>query len=197
MEEKVFVALVEQHRHELFAFARRTVWDQANAEDVFCAAVASAYENRHAYRPDTNFRAWMYKILVNKCYAANRQTGRAAVDIDTVDDQYLAQDDSSIAGIPPHPDRLVHQCGDEVVAALARLRPVERFCFLLLSLGGYSYREIGEIVEIPLGTVVTHLARGRAKLRQWLCDYAAEHGVGRSTSMAADPIAEEKGGHDA
>jgi len=197
MEEKVFVALVERHRHELFAFARRTVWDQANAEDAFCAAVATAFENRHAYRPDTNFRAWIYKILVNKCFAANRETGRAAVDIETVDDQYLAQDGSAAAGILPHPDRLVHQCGDEVVAALARLRPVERSCFLLLSLGGYSYREVAEIVEVPVGTVVTHLARGRAKLRQWLSDYAAEHGVGRCPSVPADPIAEEKGGHDA
>jgi RNA polymerase sigma-70 factor, ECF subfamily len=197
MEDQAFMTLLETHRHEFFAFVKRSVWNEANAEDVFCAAVASAYENRRVYRPDSNFRAWMYKILVNKSFAANRQTGRAAVDIDTVDEHYLAQENVPDVGTTEDFDRLVHECGDEVLGALTRLRPIERSCFLLLSLGGYSYREIAEITEVPGGTVVTHLARGRAKLRQWLCDYAAERGVGRSTSPAAGPVPEAKGGPDA
>ena len=194
MKDQAFMTLLETHRHEFFAFVKRSVWNEANAEDVFCAAVASAYENRAVYRPDSNFRAWMYKILVNKCFVANRQTRRAAVDIDTVDEQYLAQETLPDVGMPEDLDRLVHDCGDEVVGALTRLRPIERSCFLLLSLGGYSYREI---TEVPGTTVVTHLARGRAKLRRWLCDYAAERRVGRLAASQPDDAPEAKGGHDA
>jgi RNA polymerase sigma-70 factor (ECF subfamily) len=197
MEDQAFMTLLETHRHEFFAFVKRSVWDEANAEDVFCAAVASAYESRAVYRPDTNFRAWMYKILVNKCFAANRQSRRTAVDIDTVDEQYLAQEDVPDAGMPADLDRLMHDCGDEVLGALTRLRPVERSCFLLLSLGGYSYREIAEITEVPGTTVVTHLARGRAKLRRWLCDYAAEHRLTRPAASQAEDVPEVKGGRDA
>ena len=196
MEDQAFVTLLEKHRHEFFAFVKRSVWNEANAEDVFCAAVASAYENRTVYRPETNFRAWMYKILVNKSFAANRQTRRAAVDIDTVDEQYLAQEDVPDAVAPADLDRLVHECSDEVLAALTRLRPVERSCFLLLSLGGYSYREIAEITEVPGATVVTHLARGRAKLRRWLCDYAVEHRLGRPAASETPGTPEGKGGRD-
>jgi RNA polymerase sigma-70 factor (ECF subfamily) len=197
MKDKVFVELVEKHRHEFFTFARRTVWDKENAEDAFCAAVAAGYEDRHTYRPGTNFRAWMYKILANKCFIANRETDRAAVNIEVVDEQYLAQENNSTIEISRYPDDLVHECGDEVVEALAKLRPIERSCFLLLSLGGCSYKEIAEIIEVPLGTVVTHLVRGRAKLRRWLCDYATEWGMRHSVIPVTDPVPETKGGNDA
>lgn len=197
MDDKEFVALVEKHRHEFFTFARRTVWDRENAEDVFCAAVAAGYENRHTYRPGTNFRAWMYKILVNKCFAANRERSRAAVDIESLDEQYLAQNDDPLMEISGDPDDLVAGCGDDIVKSLGRLRPMERSCLLLLSLGGYSYREIADIVEIPRGTVVTHLARARAKLRQWLREYTEEQGIRYSVAPTTDTVPETKGGCDA
>lgn len=196
MDDKEFVALVEKHRHEFFMFVRRTVWHEENAEDAFCAAIAAAYENRYKFRSGTNFRAWMYKILVNKCFAANRDAMRTVVDIEDLDEQYLARQDDPMAPISEDPDKWVAQCGDEVVQSLARIRPVERACLLLLSLGGYSYREIADIVEIPHGTVVTHLARARAKLRQWLREYAEERGM-LSSGRTVDVVPETKGGCDA
>ena len=112
-----FLSALEAHRDEFFRFIYRNVWDTSVAEDVFSQSVLAAYENRHRYAPGTNFRAWMYRILTNKCYITNRET---------------------------------------------------------------------EIMEIPVGTVMTHLARGRRRLRMELNAYAAQRGVVRPFSRVRE-----------
>ena len=77
-----FIEKIEKHRDEFFRFIKRNVWDTGVAEDVFSQGVLAAYENRAKYTPGTNFRAWMYRILLNKCYVANRETGRAFESLD-------------------------------------------------------------------------------------------------------------------
>ena len=178
MKDREFMERVEKYRHEFYAFVRRNVWNQSDVEDVFSSAVLAAYESRRNFRPQSNFRAWMYKILVNKCFIANREKRDGSVDADALDAQWLADESKTPGHIIEDPERLVHECPDEVLGALSRLRTIERSCFLLLSLGGYSYSEIAEIVGIPVTSVTTHLARGRAKLRRWLIDYAKEYGLG-------------------
>ena len=71
-----FVEKIEKHRDEFFRFILRNVWDSGVAEDVFSTAVLAAYENRQKYTPGTNFRAWMFRIITNKCFVANRETSR-------------------------------------------------------------------------------------------------------------------------
>ena len=84
-------------------------------------------------------------------------------------------------------DGFMEYCDDKVVTALDHLRTEERACFLLRSLGNYSYQEIATITEIPRPTVMTHLARGRAKLRRTLLHYALENGyVPKSESKASE-----------
>jgi DNA-directed RNA polymerase specialized sigma24 family protein len=75
------------------------------------------------------------------------------------------------------PSRVFDQCGDEVFRAFRKLSTAERSCILLRGIERFSYREIAEIVGIPVGTVMTHLARGRAKLRRELLDYARQTGI--------------------
>ncbi len=70
----------------------------------------------------------------------------------------------------------LEDCGDEILRAFRRLSTAERSCFLLLAVERFSYKEIAEIMEMPAGTVMTHLARGRAKLRRDLMDYAVGQG---------------------
>lgn len=191
MKDRTFLELLEEHRHEFFCFVKRSVWNDADAEDVFCAAVTTAYENRQRFRPNSNFRAWMYKILVNKCFVSNRESRRAAVNLDAIDESLSIPPGAPALGSTDDPERLVLTCGDEVVGALGRLRTVERSCLLLLALSGYSNQEIADIVEIPPATVMTHLARGRAKLREWLGAFAREQGLnGRAGRAPSDTAVE-------
>ncbi|MCM8530629.1 MAG: RNA polymerase sigma factor, partial [Lentisphaeraceae bacterium] len=74
------------------------------------------------------------------------------------------------------PDEFLEMCGDEVLVAMKKLSTMERSCLLLKTMQHFSYKEIAEILEIPFGTVMTHLSRGRAKLRKELTDYAHESG---------------------
>ena len=186
MLDSDFLTQVEQHRHEFFAFVQRTVWNESHAEDVFSSAILSAYEKRHTFRAGTNFRAWLYKFLLNKCYSVNKQHDHVSLDPDHVE-AIVAGADDVVPDVLQDPDAFTEYCDDKVVAALGHLRTEERACFLLRSLGGYSYQEIAGITEISRNTVMTHLARGRAKLRQTLFRYACENGyVPKSQANVSD-----------
>lgn len=173
-----FVVKLEQHRDEFFRFIRRNVWDTGVAEDVFSQGVLAAYENRAKYTPGSNFRAWMYRILLNKCYVANRETGRAFDSLDHPSAREAAAPDIEEYGdILKDPGALLEEVGDEVYRAFRNLSTAQRTAILLRGVEKFSYQEISEIMEIPVGTVMTHLARGRKKLRGELAGYAREMGV--------------------
>lgn len=171
-----FLDSIERHRHEFFRFILRNVWDSGVAEDVFSQAVLAAYESRNRYTPGTNFRAWMYRILANKCFVANRETIRSG---ESADGESLRAGDRTVDALE-HPDAVLDQCGDEVFRAMRALSTAQRTCLLLRAVERFSYQEIAEILEIPVGTVMTHLARGRRKLREELVEYAHRQGVIRS-----------------
>lgn len=168
-----FLDGIERYKDQFYRFVKRTLWDQGVVEDVFSSAVLAAYENRHKYTPGTNFRAWMFRILQNKCFVANRETGRAGVPLDEVENTGVAAADTyehwDVLGDPM---KVLDACGDEVCSAIKTLSAPQRACIMLRGVERFSYREIAAILEIPEGTVVTHLARGRRKLRKLLAEYA-------------------------
>ncbi len=92
MRDTEFMKRIEKYRHEFYAFVQRNVWNQSDVEDVFSSAVLAAYESRRNFRPQSNFRAWMYRILVNKCFIANREKREASADIDALDVQWFADE---------------------------------------------------------------------------------------------------------
>lgn len=173
-----FLTTIEKHKCEFFRFVYRNVWDSGVAEDVFSSAVLAAWENRHKYTPGTNFRAWMFRILTNKCYVANRETGRAFDSLDEVPPHKApAAPAASYADVLADPEAVLESCGDELNRAVRRLSTAQRTALLLRGLERFSYQEIAEIMDIPVGTVMTHLARGRRKLREELQEYAVETGI--------------------
>ena len=180
MEE--FLKQLEVHRHEQYRFVVRTVWDTGVAEDVFSSAVLAAWENWDKFSPGTNYRAWMYRIITNKCYVANRVTKRRPMVLPEELDGGWAplERDRGYASILDDPDDFLEQCGDEVHWAFKSLSTAQRMCIMLKSVEKFSYREIAETMEIPFGTVMTHLARDRAKLRISLLDYVRVQGIVRS-----------------
>jgi len=176
-----FLLKIEKHRDEFFRYILRNVWDSGVAEDVFSQGVLAAYENRHKYTPGTNFRAWMFRILTNKCYVANRETGRAFEPLDAPGSaEAVAPDPPEDYDVLRNAEKVLEECGDEMHRALRNLSTAQRSCILLRAIGRFSYQEIAEILEIPVGTVMTHLARGRKKLRGELAEFAAQSGVIRT-----------------
>ncbi len=172
------LASIERHKDQFYRFVLRNVWDSSVAEDVFSSAVLAAYENRHKFTPGTNFRAWMFKILVNKCFVANRETGRAFESLDDeVAEQVAVEQSMACVDVVKDPKAFLEQCGDEVYNAFRRLSTAQRSCILLKDVERFSYREIAEILGIPVATVMTHLSRGRSVLRSLLMDYAHRTGI--------------------
>ena len=184
-----FLEQIENRKDEFFRFIYRNVWDTSVAEDVFSSAVLAAYKSKDNFKQGTNFRAWMYRIITNKCFVANREIGRRGESLEE-----LGESLSNLAGNSDYrkavssPEEFLAQCGDEVHIAMKKISTMERSCLLLRTMENFSYKEIAEILEIPFGTVMTHLARGRAKLRKVLYDYAIEEGI-----VKPSPIEFKKG----
>ncbi|MBI4556729.1 MAG: RNA polymerase sigma factor [Candidatus Hydrogenedentes bacterium] len=192
MQDSEFIGLVERHRHEFYRFVLRNVWDSGVADDVFSEAVLAAYENRHKFAVGTNFRAWMFRILLNKCFVANREIGRAPASLETSGADLVALGDApGYRDALRDPDEFLEQCGDEVYRAFRQLSTAQRACLLLRVLERFSYQEIAEILEMPVGTVMTHLSRGRAKMRKALLEYALERGIVRSFPRLVPRAADE------
>jgi RNA polymerase sigma-70 factor (ECF subfamily) len=173
-----FLVLIEKHRDEFYRYIYRTAWDSGVADDIFSEAVLAAYQNRDKFQLGTNFRAWMFRIITNKCYVANRHTARSADSLDDGWREFAAlEHQADYTQILENPESFLEKCGDEILRALKKLNTAERSCLLLRTAEHFSYQEIADILDIPIGTVMTHLSRGRAKLRNDLLDYAREEGV--------------------
>ena len=174
-----FLEQIEKYRDEFYRYIYRMAWDSSAADDVFSEAVLAAYTNRAKFRPGSNFRAWMYRIITNKCYVANRYTSRTGISLDADDGREFAAvaERPEYDNVLENTEEVLEECSDEILRAFKRLSEPERACLLLRSVESFSYKEISGILEIPIGTVMTHLSRGRGKLRGQLLDYAVEAGV--------------------
>lgn len=193
-EGEEFLAHLEPYRDEFYRYILRTVWDSSVADDVFSQGVLAAYENWHKFRKGTNFRAWMYKIFTNKCFVANREIGRTPAPLN--EETLTIADVSAESGykdVLENPEAVFEECGDEVYLALRSLSTAQRSCILLRGVEQFSYQEIADILEIPVGTVMTHLSRGRAKLRKELLDYAHERGIVRAYPRLVSRENDERG----
>ena len=175
-----FLKHLNQHRDEFYRYIHRTAWDSAAVDDIFSSGVLVAWENWAKFRKGTNFRAWMYRILTNKCFVANRHAMRTPKPIDEIPERDLLTVTTSwgYSDIFRDPEPFLQECGDEVSGAFRKLSDAQRAC-LLLRVEQFSYNEIADILEMPVGTVMTHLARGRAKLRGELLTFARDRGLVR------------------
>lgn len=181
MNDDEILTHIEKYRDQLYRFALRTVWDTSMADDVFASTVLSAYEHRDKFTLGTNFRAWIFKILVNKCFVANREVKRAPEPLtDAVADRIPLERTVGSREVLKDPKDFLEQCGDEVYQAFRRLSTAQRSCILLKDVEQFSYQEIAQTLGIPVATVMTHLARGRTLLRKELLEYAQRMGVVRS-----------------
>ncbi len=198
-DAEAFLQLLEANRDTLYRQARRHVWDQNAAEDVLQEAIFEGLRSFHRFERGTNFGGWMMRILTRTVWAANRKHGRrleAETPVEATDLEALATNqvteetpvDERAAGRGTEGEvaveRFLEETSDEVVAALDELTPTQRRAFLLRGAHERSYREIAEELGIPVGTVMSHLARARRKLRERLHELATDLGLAGGPRLA-------------
>ncbi len=178
-----FLGLLEPIRDSLHRFAVRNTWRRDQVPDVLQETVMTAWRQFDRFQEGTNFRAWMFKILINTQYRINRKTHRSREivgEVDMFDAEDILEKESAWASILDDPQRVLEALDDRVVAALDGLAPTERQCFLLRLLEDFSYKEIAEQLDLPMGTVMSHVYRARMKLRERLASLALEEGLVKS-----------------
>lgn len=176
-DSAAFLAQLEPLRHQLYAFGRRALNRVDRLADLLQEVVLTAWQEYPRFTPGTNFRAWMFRIMVNTVFTFNkrdareRASGRGDAPIDV---EASLERESEWALVLEDPGRLRELLDERVVQALDALGESERACFLLGVLHGFSYREIAGILHLPLGTVMSHIHRARMKLRERLAALAVE-----------------------
>jgi RNA polymerase sigma-70 factor (ECF subfamily) len=157
-----FLALLRPIERDLETYCRRLIWQPDEAADAIQNAVLRAYKAFDRYREEARFRAWMFKILTREAFALNRKHARISFHEVQVDRDAL----SGFAGDDIH--AFAEELEAEVSAALRRLTDTERAVLLLRAIGGLSYKEIADNLDIPLGSVMGSLARARSKMQTML-----------------------------
>ena len=147
--------------------------------DVLQSAVMNAYRDFDLYAEGTNFRAWLFRYLNHEVLNRNRATGRQFA-VELPDDLAAvadigANETPGVEQLLESPEIILDLCDDAVAQAVQRLPDQQRSIFLLRAVGEFQYREIAEILDIPIGTVMGLLARARERLRSSLWEYAKQN----------------------
>ena len=171
---------------QLYGAALRMTKNPADAEDVVQEAFAKAYASFHQFTPGTNLKAWLYRILTNTYINSYRKRQRQPQISggDTIEDWQLARAESHTSdGLRSAEMEALDRIPNSVVTeAMQQLSPDFRLAVYLADVEGFSYKEIAEIMDTPIGTVMSRLNRGRSQLRSMLFDHARERGLVKADS---------------
>ena len=170
-----------QYLDQLYSGALRMTRNPEDAEDLVQEAFARAYSSFHQYKPGTNLRAWLFRILTNTYINIYRKRQRRPqeADGDGVEDWQMARAaEHSATGLrSAETEALDYLADSDVKNALAEISEDFRIPVYLADVEGFAYKEIADILDVPIGTVMSRLHRGRRSLRELLTDYAADRGI--------------------
>ncbi len=167
----------------LYSAALRMTRNPADAEDLVQETYLKAYRAFHTFQEGTNLKAWLYRILTNTYINTYRAKKRRPdeTDLDEVDDLYLYRRlgglEGATAGRSAEEELLDHLTSDEVKEALEALPEQFRMAVLLADVEGFAYKEIAEILDIPIGTVMSRLHRGRKAMQKQLYEFGRQRGL--------------------
>jgi RNA polymerase sigma-70 factor, ECF subfamily len=187
-DRESFVEDALPHMKSLYSTALRLTGNAADAEDLVQDTYLRAFRSYGTFTAGTNLRAWLFRILTNAHINRYRSRMRRPeeTELDDVEDLYLYR---RIAGVHAlgrsAEDELLDLFSEaEVLAAIDGLPEAYRLAVLLADVEGFAYKEIAQILDIPIGTVMSRLHRGRKQLQRELYDYAVSRGL---TPASPDP----------
>ena len=168
---------------QLYGAALRMTRNPADAEDLLQETMVKAYAGFRSFREGTNLKAWLYRILTNtyiNIYRAKKRRPDES-DLEEVEDLYLYRRlgglEAAVAGRSAEDELLDIYTDDEVKEAIESLPEQFRMAVLLADVEGFSYKEIADILDIPIGTVMSRLHRGRKGLQKKLWEFAVARGL--------------------
>jgi RNA polymerase sigma-70 factor (ECF subfamily) len=199
-DQERFADQAMEYMPSLYSAAMRMTRNPSDAEDLVQETYLKAYRGFGGFQEGTNLKAWLYRILtntfINQYRAKKRRPDES--DLDEVEDLYLYR---RLGGLEAArmsrsaEDELMDWFTDfEVKQAVEELPEQFRMAVLLADVEGFSYKEIAEILDIPIGTVMSRLHRGRKSLQKKLYEFARERGL---ADGPADPGGDRDGARQA
>jgi RNA polymerase sigma-70 factor (ECF subfamily) len=182
-DQAEFAELAMPYMSALYSAALRMTRNPSDAEDLVQETYLRAYRGFGGFRDGTNLKAWLYRILtntfINSYRAKHRRPGE--VDLDDMTESALYRRmgglEAARADRTAEEEVLDRLGDDEVKAALESIPEQFRLAVILCDVEQFSYKDIAEILDVPIGTVMSRIHRGRKLLQQRLWDYAAERGL--------------------
>ncbi|MCT9110634.1 RNA polymerase sigma factor SigM [Streptomyces mirabilis] len=174
-DHEAFGEIVRRHRDRLWAVALRTLGDREEAADAVQDALVSAYRAAHTFRGQSAVTTWLHRITVNACLdRARKAASRKTSPVDDTErlEQLLEPHESASA---PAERNDLHR---ELLAALSTLPADQRAALVLVDMQGYPVAEAARVLDVPVGTVKSRCARGRARLLPLLTHLRTENGSG-------------------
>lgn len=181
--QEQFTTDAMQYAPQLFSTALRMTRSRSDAEDLVQETYIKGWRSFHTFQEGTNLRAWLFRIMTNTYinkYNAQKRKG-TEVELDDIEELFLYKRlgsiDQSQLSSSAEDQMLELFTDDEVKNALEELPEDFRMPVLLSDVDGFSYKEISEMLEIPIGTVMSRLHRGRKAMQKMLYEYARERGL--------------------
>ena len=180
-DQQAFAAEAMQYAPQLYSAALRMTRNKADAEDLVQETYLRGFRSFATFEEGTNLRAWLFRILTNTYINSYRAKQRRPLESDLADveDLYIYRrvglfDQNAMSAEDQVFDLFTD---DEVKAALEELPEAFRMPVLLADVEGFAYKEIAEMLDVPIGTVMSRLHRGRKAMHKRLYEFAQARGL--------------------
>jgi RNA polymerase sigma-70 factor (ECF subfamily) len=192
-DQTQFVEQAMEYMPSLYSAALRMTRNPSDAEDLVQETYLKAYRAFAGFEQGTNLRAWLYRILTNTYINQYRAKQRRPQEqeLDEIEDLYLYR---RLGGLEEQlasrsaEDELIDLFTDtEVKQAMEDLPDQFRIAVYLADVEGFAYKEIAEILDIPIGTVMSRLHRGRKAMQKQLYEYATARGLVEPAPLHPEP----------